>query len=72
MYTVVHNTGNVRLPIWVNGAHTYLFSEQLREQDNAEIGSSTVTVTYIDSVTTAEFNVTYPLEVISRDTYARY
>ena len=27
---------------------------------------------YIDSLTSAEFNVTYPLEVLSPQTYARY
>ena len=39
---------------------------------NADVGTSQVTITYIDSITTAEFNVTYPLEVLSRDTYERY
>ena len=39
---------------------------------NADVGTSQVTITYIDSITSAEFNVTYPLEVLSRDTYERY
>ena len=39
---------------------------------NADVGKSLVTITYIDSITSAEFNVTYPLEVLSRDTYERY
>ena len=51
--------------MWVNEQKTCLLSGTLYEHVNAEVGKSTVTITYIDSITTAEFNVTYPLEILS-------
>ena len=36
------------------------------------MGESVITITYIDSVTSAEFNVTFTLEILSRSTYKSY
>ena len=64
VYTVVHNPDQYKLNMWVNEQKTCLLSGTLYEHVNAEVGKSTVTITYIDSITTAEFNVTYPLEIL--------
>ena len=70
---VVNNVGaNYKLNLWVNEVGTYLYSNQLEESSNAELGTSVVTITYIDSITSAELNTTYVLEVLPRETYQRY
>ena len=72
IYTIVHSPGTYKLAFWVNEQKTCLLSSMLEEGFNAEVGSSDVTISYIDPITTAEFNVTYSLEILTRDTYQQY
>ena len=58
--------------MWVNEQKTCLLSAKLKEHINAEVGKSTVTITYIDSITTAELNVLYVLEVLPTYLYQQY
>ena len=64
---------NYRLGFWtlVNGNGFTLASDVLRE-DIATVGSSTITVTFIDSITRAEFNITYPFTILEPATYYNY
>ena len=72
LYAVVDSPGTYKLALWVNAGKTCLLSSMLQENVNAEVGKSTITIIYIDPITSAQFNVTYPLEILARDTYDSY
>ena len=57
----MQDSANYRLGFWtlVNGNGYILVSDVLRE-DIATVGKSNITVTFIDSITRAEFNETGP------------
>ena len=55
----------------MNGEGYILASDVLRE-DIATVGSSNITVTFIDSITNAEFDITYPLTILAPATYYNY
>ena len=65
IYTTVYSPDNYKLMLWVNEQRTCLLSPILEEHINAEVGTSPVTITYIDPITSAEFNVTYSLAILA-------
>ena len=67
---VVRESANYRLGFWVYQTDLgyYLASDVLRE-DIASVGSSEITVTFIDTITRAEFDLVYPLTILKPATY---
>ena len=70
---IVRDSVNYRLGFWTaeNGADYILYSDVLSEE-NAVVGTSEVVVTYIDTITRSEFNMTYPLTILDTGTYYHY
>ena len=71
---VVRESANYRLGFWAYyvGPRVYSLESDVIREDNASIGSSEITVTFVDTVTRAEFNMTYPLTILDVGTYYRY
>ena len=70
---VVRESANYKLGFWAYKAdeNYYLASDVLRG-DNASVGSSEITVTFIDTVTRAEFDLVYPFTILNPATYYQY
>jgi len=60
--------------MWCSGEQndSYLNSATLMEGENAELGSSLVTISYLDVVTGAKTDVLFAMEILTRARYKQY
>lgn len=68
------DSNNLKLHLWANGGgrEAYLYSETLEQGVNCDVGSSTITISYVDTRTGATTDMYYQLEILTQSMYLKY